>query len=178
MAIRELFSSLKGDKKALAAVTLLGSAGLVLILISSLIPGSSGDGKPSGRISAQQSEISSEDYCAATEQRLEEFLRNIDGVGEVRVYLTVNSGEEYVYATEGRSAVSENKKEEELQYVMIGGSSGKSALVEKVKAPQISGAVIACSGCDSAAVQEKVYKAVSAALNLPTSKIYVTKLKS
>jgi len=37
--------------------------------------------------------------------------------------------------------------------------------------------VVLCSGADSAAVREKVYHAAAAALDLPTAKIYVAKLK-
>ena len=49
--------------------------------------------------------------------------------------------------------------------------------IETVETPAITGAVIACSGFDSPAVQEQIYRAVSAALGIPTGKIYVTKLK-
>ncbi|MBQ8298204.1 MAG: hypothetical protein IJX77_10530 [Ruminococcus sp.] len=176
MAIRDLIGSFRSDKKALTAVTVLGAAGLVLIMLSSLLPGDSGDEekKPAAENSAS---AQSEDFCADTERRLTDFLRNIEGVGEVQVYLTISGDEEYVYATEGKTSISENKTEEEHSYVMIGGSGSKTALVETVRSPEITGAVIACSGCDSAAVQEKVYKAVSTALGIPTSQIYVTKLK-
>lgn len=172
MGIGELLKSFTSDKKALTAVMILGAAGLCLILISSLLPGEKKkDDKATETISVSSS---SEDYCKETEKRLSEFLRKIEGVGEVEVYLTVSNEEEYVYATEGKSSESENKKEEEYQYVMVGGSGDKTALIETVKAPQISGAVVACSGCDSPVVQEMVYKAVSTALDIPTSRIYVT----
>ncbi|MBE6861284.1 MAG: hypothetical protein E7497_00075 [Ruminococcus sp.] len=175
MGIGELIRSLGSDKKALSAVMILGAAGLCLILISSLLPGV----KEKEYKTAESCTVTSmsEDYCKETEKRLSEFLRKIEGVGEVEVYLTVSNEEEYVYATEGKSSESENKKEEEYQYVMVGGSGDKTALIETVKAPQISGAVIACSGCDSPVVQEMVYKAVSTALGIPTSRIYVTSLK-
>lgn len=176
MAIHDLINSIKTDKKALTVVTVLGAVGLCLIMLSSFLPDNSKKNEKKTETQASVSNVS-EDYCLDTEKRLAEFLKNIEGVGEVRVYLTVNGEEEYVYATEGKTSISENKKEEERKYVMIGGSSDKTALVETVKSPKINGAVIACSGCDSAAVQEKIYKAVSTALDIPTSQIYVTKLK-
>ena len=175
MAIRDFFSSMKSDKKALTAVTVLGAAGLCLIMLSSLLPGD--DKKAEEKSEPQTTASVSADFCGETERRLTEFLKNIEGVGEVKVYLNVSGDEEYIYATEGKTSISENKTEEERSYVMIGGSGSKTALVETVKAPEITGAVIACSGCDSAAVQEMVYKAVSTALDIPTSQIYVTKLK-
>lgn len=175
----EIFSrikEMKSDKKAVTAVTMLGAAGLLLIMISSLLPESE---KEDEKVSSepQTAEFSSASYCAETEQRLEEFLKNIEGVGEVKVYLTVSTEEEYVYAKEGKSSTSENKTEEEKSYVMIGGGSGKTALIETVKPPEICGAVVACTGCDSPVIQEKIYKAVSTALGISTAKVYVTKLK-
>ncbi len=175
MGIGELIKSLGSDKKALSAVLILGAAGLCLILISSFLPGE--NEKADQTAETQTLSDTAEDYCEETEKRLSEFLRKIEGVGDVEVYLTVSNNEEYVYATEGKQSESENKKEEEFQYVMVGGSGDKTALIETVKAPQISGAVVACSGCDSPVVQEIVYKAVAAALDIPTSRIYVTTLK-
>lgn len=177
MAICDLVKSMKSDKKALTAVTVLGVAGLLLILLSSLLPEDSDKKSKTSAESQQLSLDMSDSFCADTEKRLTEFLGNIKGVGDVRVYLTVSGDEEYVYATEGKTSISENKTEEERKYVMIGNSGEKTALVETVKSPQITGAVIACSGCDSAAVQEMIYEAVSTALNISTAHIYVTKLK-
>ena len=178
MAIRDLLSSMKNDKRALTAVTVLGAAGLCLIMLSSLLPDNDKESVKTESAGQQTAAAAdSEAYCGETEKRLTEFLQNIEGVGDVRVYLTLDQDEEYVYATEGKTSISENKTEEERKYVMVGGSSDKTALVETVKAPEICGAVIACTGCDSAAVQEEVYKAVSTALGIPTSRIYVTKLK-
>ncbi len=176
MAIRDLISSVKGDKKALTAVTVLGAAGLCLVMLSPLLPTDSKD-KEDESEGADEASVTAQDYYAEAEERLTDFLKNIEGVGEVQVYITVSGDEEYVYATEGKTSISENKTEEEHQYVMIGESGSKSALVETVNSPEIVGAVIACTGCDSAAVQEEIYKTVSTALDLPTSKIYVTKLR-
>ncbi|MBP3309739.1 MAG: hypothetical protein J6L05_02875 [Ruminococcus sp.] len=175
MKIPEKFMKMKKDKKMLTAVTALGISGLLLIMISSLIPEKK---QPDESAEINQMVMTdAESYCSETEKRLEEFLKNIEGAGDVRVYLKVGSNEKYVYATEGKRSRSENKTEEEEKYVIIGGGSEKSALIETIEAPAIEGAVIACSGCDSPIVQEQIYRAVSAALGIPTGKIYVTKLK-
>lgn len=177
MEIFDKLKEMKNNKKTVTAVTMLGAAGLLLIMLSSILPDDEKK-KEDAEIRPEAEMLCAESYCHETEQRLEEFLKNIEGVGEVQVYLTVSGEEEYVYATEKKSSTSENKKEEEKSYVMIGGGNEKTALVETVKAPEICGAVIACTGCDSPVIQEKVYKAVSTALGIPTGKIYVTKLKT
>lgn len=169
------FRDLPRDKKLLTVVMLLGITGLIFIMLSSLI--SDGKNKDIPEHNTVAESFGAESYRIETEKRLEDFLSSIDGAGNVKVYLTVGSDEQYVYATEGKRSKSENKTEEERKYVMIGNGNEKSALVETVRTPVITGAVIACGGYDSPAVQEQIYRAASAALGIPTGQIYVTKLK-
>ena len=179
MEILNRIRKLKEERKAVTAVTLLGCAGMLLILISSLtaengsIKGEKGKVKDVSSTAAQ----TTEKYRIGTEKEIEEFLQSIDGVGKAEVYLTVSGESRTVYATEGRKSISDSKTEEERKYVMTGSGNEKNALIETVEAPQISGAVIACTGSDDPRVQEAVYRAVSTALGIPTSKVYVTKLK-
>jgi stage III sporulation protein AG len=88
----------------------------------------------------------------------------------------VAGGEEYEYAAERRESRTDNRTEEEKKYVIVSGEGGKSALIERIKAPEITGAAVLCSGGDQPVVQERIYRAVSAALELPATKIYVTKI--
>ncbi len=174
MEIPDKLKNVRKDKRV-KAVILLGIVGMALIMISSLIPEKKQTKNTSQAVSGNMTDTQS--YCSAAEKRLEEFLSNIDGAGDVRVYLTVGSTAKTIYATEGKRSKTDNKTEEEEKYVMVGGGSDKSALVENIEAPEIQGAVIICSGCDSPAVREQIYRAAAAALGLPTGKIYVGKLK-
>ncbi|MGB4090841.1 MAG: hypothetical protein WBK46_02715 [Ruminococcus flavefaciens] len=173
MDILDKLKGMTGRKKFSSAIAVLGTAGLLLIMISSLLPEKAGEGTvtASGDILSE-----AETYCTDTEKRLASFLSRIDGAGEVKVYLSVGSNEWYIYASEEKHSRSDGRVEEEEKYVMTGSGSEKKALVETVRTPEICSAVIAASGCDSAAVQERLHKAASAALDIPTGKVYVTKL--
>ncbi|MDE5556122.1 MAG: hypothetical protein K2J32_00305 [Ruminococcus sp.] len=171
----EKFRDMPKDKKLLAVVMFLGIAGLIFIMLSAIVPDNKNAETPEN-ISLSDSS-GTEQFRIETEKRLEEFLSNIDGAGDVKVYIMVATDQRYVYATEGRRNKSENTAEEEKKYVIIGNGSEKSALVETVQTPAIASAVVACSGFESPAVQEQIYKATSAALGIPTGQIYVTKLK-
>lgn len=177
MKIAEKIGGIKKDKKTVTAVMILGIGGLLLIMLSSVLPEKKQNKNETANALHQNTETDSEAYCRETEQRLERFLSSVEGAGEVKVYLTVGTDERYVYAKEGKQSRSENKTEEEEKYVIIGGGSEKKALIETIETPEITGAVIACTGCDSPIVTERIYKAVSAALGISTGKIYVTKLK-
>lgn len=166
-------SFIRGSKRS-SLIAVCGIAGLLLIMLSSVMPDKKGgESEYKGK---KLSICQAEDYCRETEKRLGDFLSDIEGAGEVRVFLTVAGDQQSVYAKEKRHSRSENKIEEEEKYVMIGSGSEKSALIETVKAPEIVGAVILCSGGEVPSVSEQIYKAAAAALDLPTSKIFVAKL--
>ncbi|MBQ8960804.1 MAG: hypothetical protein IJ071_06250 [Ruminococcus sp.] len=167
--LRELLKNRSGT----AIVVLLGGAGLLLILLSSLFPGASPKEEPD----QPSAEITAEEYRLSAEARLEEFLGGIEGAGQVKVCLTVGSGQRRVYASEDKVSRSADRTEEERKYVIVGGNSERSALVEKVELPEITGAAVLCTGGGSPVVQERIYKAVTAVLGLPAGRIYVTELK-
>lgn len=173
MGLYEKISSIIGEKKSIAVVTILGAAGLLLIMLSSFLP----DRDESPQTAEKPQTDIVQNYCTETEARLEAFLENIEGAGEVKVYLTVGSGERYVYVSEEKRMESENKTEEEEKYVIVGGSSSREPLIETVETPEVTGAVIICTGCKSPVVEERIYKAASAALGIPTADIYVTIMK-
>ena len=167
MEIPEKFRKMSKDKKMMTAVAVLCIAGLLLIMISPLFSGGNRSSPADAPVSF--TEMSGESYCEGIRQRLEGFLSTIDGAGEVRVFLKAGGEQRYVYATEGKKSISDNRTEAEEKYVMIGGSGGKSA-------PEIEGAVVLCSGYDMPSVREQIYRAAAAALGISTAKIYVAKL--
>lgn len=116
---------------------------------------------------------SAELYADETEKRLCETLTEIEGVGKAKVMLTITSTEEYVYAESVKSGASQT----ENSYVIIDKGSQKEALVKKINNPAISGVLIVCEGGDDPKVCERIYNAVSTALNIPTNKIYVAEMK-
>ena len=161
------------SRKWAVFMTICGIAGLLLIMISSLLP----ENDSVEKNTKDEYSKKAGEYSVFVENRLSDFLSRIDGAGEVRVYISVVSSEKYIYATEGRSSRSENKTDVEEKYVIVGSGSEKNALVETVENPRINGAVVLCSGGDSPIVCERVYNAVSAALGLPLGNIYVSKLR-
>ena len=154
--------------KAAAAV---GAVMIIIILFTDI---SDDDAKK--RSSEEKCQIgfaSAELYEDETESRPKAILNEIEGVGKAEVLLTINSTEEYVYAETVKNGASQT----ENGYVIIDKGSEKEALVKKINNPSISGVVIVCEGGDDPKVCERLYKAVSTALNIPTSKIYVAEMK-
>ena len=123
-----------------------------------------------------------DDYCARTEQRLEQILSRIDGAGRVRVMLTLRSGQAVQYQTDLES-VSRNEGESgslsTVQKTVILSREGayNEAAVVKTEYPRFQGALIVSQGGDDAAVRFQLSSAVSALLGLGADQITVVKMK-
>ncbi len=166
--IRELVKKLLSSKKAMTAAAALGIMGMLMILFS-------GGDKNENTVQTQDvpESASWSDYSTQTEERLETILSAIDGVGRVKVMVTVSSTEEYVYA----EAEKLGADREERDYVTVKGSGGEEALVRKINVPVITGVVAVCDGGNSDKVREDVYRAVTAALGIPSNRVYVTAME-
>lgn len=148
----------------------VGIIAILLILISDLSENETSRADVSDNtINFEMSDI----YARDVEKQLVGMLEAIEGVGNAEIMLTITSTEEYVYA----ETVKQGSSQSENDYVIIDKGSQKEALVKKINNPEISGVVVVCEGGDDPRVCEKIYKAVSTALNISTGKIYVTEMK-
>lgn len=174
--IRKIFS----DGRYIKIIVILGICGMVLIMLSEFFPNND-EVSENNEKAVSDMEYSMEDYTQKMEKRLKDIIQQIDGVGKAEIMLTVNCTEEYVYAEEISSDImrdgDRSSSGTENRYVFSGNSSDKNALVKKIITPQINGVVIVCEGGDKSSISEKVYNAVSTALDIPSGKIYVAGIK-
>lgn len=163
-----------GGGKGMRLIVLLGLAGLALILLSELLP----DGKepePAASAPSSQTQDASA-YCKAMEADLRLLLSQIRGVGETQVMLTLSGTEEIEYAEESTRELNESGSRTQTQYVLMGTSGNPSALVKSVHNPKVTGGVVVCTGGDSNAVREQVYRTVAVACGVSTAQIHVAAL--
>lgn len=118
---------------------------------------------------------------AALEDRICAILRQIDGVGEASVLLTVESGEETVYAydrTESRSQQGDSASlNQQRELVTLSDSGGQSPVSLRQQAPVYRGAVVVCQGGDSAAVRLAVTQVIQSLTGLSADRIVISKMK-
>ncbi|MGN1416163.1 MAG: hypothetical protein ACI4XF_04930 [Oscillospiraceae bacterium] len=162
--IREFIEKLPKNKKFIYGAVIVGIAGMLLIIFS----GGSGD-ETAGKSADTEAFSSNDAYEAELESRLAEILSSIQGVGDVKVMITLSSSEEYVYAEETDTSADRQQRE----YVI----ADKGGIVTKINSPAVTGAVIVCEGGGNSQVCEKVYEAVSVALGLPSNRICVVKME-
>lgn len=171
---KRLFNIAGADKRT-KFIFIIGIAGILLICLSELLPE-----KSTKQVKAVSDDPVTEDtytYKCQIEQELIEMLEQIQGVGKVSAMVTIEGTTEYVYAEELNTVTDKDdgqlSERYENQIVMTEENGVKKALVRQIIKPKISGVVIVCEGGGNLALNERVIKAVSTALNLPTSKICV-----
>lgn len=109
-----------------------------------------------------------------TQEKLEQILAQIEGVGKVQVLLTESSGPETLYQTDEDSSGDSLR----VETVIISGSDrGEQGLVRRVDPPTYLGAVVVCQGAGSPSVQLAVVEAVANATGISTDHISVLKMK-
>ena len=112
------------------------------------------------------------------EDRLEEILSQIQGVGKVRVLLTVARGEQTIYVYDLDTSQSEGSGSERQEAVIITDTErSQQGLVAQILPPVYQGAVVVCQGGDLPGVQLAVVEAVCDATGLSADKISVLKMK-
>ena len=111
----------------------------------------------------------------AVEQRMEEVLGKIDGVGKLRLMLTLQSGTRLTLAEDTQRDQERTQRE---TVTLNRGSGNQDIVVTNRYYPVYQGAVVVCQGADSSAVRLAVTETVQALTGLPSDRIIVAKWTS
>ena len=150
---QRMLSRLKGGGKLWIII-----AGAVLGVSLLLFGGS--DEKNDVATSGGKSELI--EYSKEVEAKILELCSKVEGVKNVSVAVSFESGFEYVYATDGDKTLT------------VGSGSNESAVRVTEKPPTISGVGIVCTGGGDPRIQQKLINLISAAYGISSNKIYIT----
>ena len=152
--MKEEFKRAGARKMALAVIGL--TMGVVLMLIGGF--GSFGGGEES----CEGELPSAESYRTELEERVRTLCSSVRGAGEVRVFVTLSGGYEYVYARDG-----------EGDCVTVGNGSSERAVVETVRSPQVVGVGLVCAGAADAVVKQSLIDLISSSMAISSNRITV-----
>lgn len=161
--------------KYAALVALIGAG---LLLWPGLGNAEDGSGLRQKRPAAQTAQSGWDLQTIQTE--MEEILAAMDGVGQVKVMLTVDSDGERQLAQDtqlsysGDTAAPEDYSRKS-ETVRLDGSGGDETVVVRRTWPTYRGALVVCQGGGSAEVRLAVTGAVAALTGLPTDRVTVAK---
>lgn len=134
------FKLILENPKFLRITVIIGVCAVVLIFMSSFID-----------ISSFQRTVDSDEYCAQLEENLLTIVSQIEGVGEAKIFLTMDNSGENVY---------------------LNNTDTKTKSIT----PVVRGVVIVCGGGDDTLVVSRVMSAVTKSLDISSDKVCVTKL--
>ena len=94
--LKILINKLKNSPDKMRFAVVLGAVGILLIMLSEILPDSKPDKQNDNTETTETDEA--DDFRKQTEQQLKELLEQIDGVGECEIMVSVEGTTEYVYA--------------------------------------------------------------------------------
>ena len=151
-----------------------GLIGILLIFVSTVFPKSTAEKKQ---------DFSAESYRHTLEKSVKELVFRITGDNGSTVVVTLDTGARYVYADSATASSSDNVTEtgsvqnsnSTHSYITVRNESGgEEALPITVYMPQIRGVAIVCRGGNDPQLAEQVQNAVTAALHITNSRVYIT----
>ena len=150
----------------------------VLLLLSAKVPASE-PAKEEGTQTEAAFDLQTFQHSVA------DSLAQIEGAGRVEVLLSLEAGEESVYASDvsqssqstGGSSDSTSETYQSTMSILSDGSYGETPVLIKSKYPTFRGAVILCEGADSDTVRLQIVQAVSALCGISSDHISISKLK-
>lgn len=164
------------NKKMLLAVMLLllGAAALVA---SELTASESTAAKEVTTTAASDTA----EYVSDLESRLTSMISSIDGAGETKVMITLESGSEEIYLHdydygENIDPSGKNSLERKDEYVIVDGDTGEEGIVVRVAEPKIRGVAVVCKGADSETVRSRIVETVTALLDISSARVSVAKM--
>ena len=174
-------------EKLLRLLIAAGLVGIGLIFLSTFMKKPDTDSSGSGETSAFQP-VSVEQYRAELCEELGNMVASIRGAGRTKIMLTIDGTVRELYASDndiqqressrknGADENADKQSTEKRSLITVRGKDGSEQAVRIGQVlPAVRGVLIVCEGGDDPDVKKRVTEAVSAALNLSSSHICVTK---
>lgn len=164
--LKSFAERLKADKRMLIIIV-LGLVGIVFLTLSEILPE-----EEQAEATAQPTDSTAQ-YEESLEKRLSELISSIDGAGKAKVMITLDSGNESVYATEDKG----NETDYEKNYVVVKQNGDENGMLLKTAEPEIRGVAVVCEGADSEKVKQEIINTVTAVLGVGTNRVNISKMK-
>ncbi len=99
----------------------------------------------------KDSGFNTQSYQNALSDEILNMVTSVEGAGNAQILLTLENSYEYIYLDDGKT-------------------------LQKINEPKVRGVVVACEGADSALVRECITELLTTALNIPSTKVCISKL--
>lgn len=161
--ILSLLEKGKSSRNRAALAVAVGVLAMLLILLSEIFP------QTEQNAPAEQEENTLA-YQTQLEQRLEKLISQMNGAGKTTVMVTLETGEEAIYALDTQSGDLQSQN----THVLL---DDGSALTETVCQPQVRGVAVLCDGGGDVRVAARITELLTSLLDLPSNRICVEQRK-
>ena len=140
-----------------------GAALGIVLLLAGNLPAQT-DAESAAIATAAAAELDA--YTAALEEKIAALCAGVDGVGEVYVAVSLESGYRRVYARD------------EDSYILVGSGSSQSGVHLTDQPPAIGGIGIVCTGGGDPVIRARLIGLLCAAYDLGANQIYIAKAQN
>lgn len=106
-----------------------------------------------------------EAYEKELEEKIRGLLTGMEGVSDISVMVTFESGSEFVFA--------QDQNGEQKSYVIIDADGDDRTVLLKEIYPRVRGIAVVCRGGSNAAVQERIIRLLCSLFDLPSNRVFV-----
>lgn len=133
----------------------------------------------------QNEAVSEQEYLRQLEASLSDILSSIEGVGEVKLMISLEAAGEQLYAQTEKSDETQTQTGEnsystrsslENEYVLVDTENGRGALLTGSTLPVVQGVVVVCTGADSPSVAMNVTEVICVALGITSNRVCIKKI--
>lgn len=156
------------------AVICIGIIGVLMLM--SLGSDSNSDNKnETGSVaeSTTSSVSSIEDVENKLETKLAEIISKIDGVGDVRVVVTIASSDSYIFAENVKSDNDSDSFSSDREIIIYQGKDGDDGLKIGIRSPDVLGVAVVCQGAASSVVKSEITGLVTSLFGIGSDRVYV-----
>lgn len=168
------------NPKAVKIMVAAGLLGILMLALSSMFSSNTEDS-----VLPSADNMTSYEYCEWLEEKIAQTVNEITGEKGAEVLVTLETGVEYIYATEQKKdnsntgqtdggKFSESGSTAETYITVTDGNGNEAAVVLTELTPKIRGVSVVCRGGQKAEVANVIKSALATALNVPSENISVS----
>ena len=152
------------SRKGMGAVILGLLAGVILLILPS--------SEKSESAAEPSKTLTGAEYCALLEEKAEKLIKELPEVDKCSVFITLESGYRYIYATDQHVLEEGDRKETDKTVVLAGNGNGETPLLVEETMPKVAGVAIVCpeAGYET---QYRIIELISALFDIKSNRISV-----
>lgn len=151
-----------------------GIAGILLIALSEWLP----TRQPSPTDPSAALTVTGLQVEQALEQRITTLLSAVEGVGRCQVMVTLESGEQTLYAADTTHTVgADGATTSSESYLTVDTATGPVGLLLTRIQPTVKGVAVVCEGADDPAVCQRVQAVITTAFHISERRVCVVQQK-